>query len=96
MTNINNRYKCKIIITDNTTGEEVVYNLDKFNSNLANDLYTVPTYAGDFLSAPMYSKGFHVEVNGYMKNPNANNEYKDACNEAAQRLATRWSNNNNE
>lgn len=92
MGDVKNRYKCKIVITDKITGDEVVYNLDEFNSSLTNDLDTVPTYAGDLLTAPMYSKGCHVEVTGYMKNPNVNNEYKDACNEARQRLITRWSN----
>jgi len=86
MANIKDRYKCKVIITDKLTGEKIVYNLNDFNSNLSNDLISVPTYSGDFLPAPMYSRGFHVNINGYMKNPNIKKDYKDAQNEAIQRL----------
>lgn len=82
-----NKYKCKVIITDTETGEEVIYNLDDFNSSLSNDLDTVPTHVGDFLAAPMYSRGYHVNISGYMKNPNIDKEYKEAIEEAHNRVS---------
>ena len=88
MTTVKDRYKCKIVITDKITGEEVVYNLDNFNSGLANDLDTVPTISGDFLAPPMYSKGYHVEVTGYIENPYVQKEFKEAIEEAQSRVKT--------
>lgn len=81
-----NRFNCEIVVTDKETGEKILYKLDEFYVKLENDLQEVSKFAGDFLAPPVYSRGSHLTLTGYMKNPNMNNERKDAENEALQRV----------
>ena len=81
-----NKFKCKVILTDVETGEEVVYELDSHSITLSNDLEKVPIFAGDMLGPPMYSRGFFVNLHGYINNKNAGKEYQEAVEESHRRV----------
>lgn len=80
-----NRNICEITITDSKTGEKVTYKLSDFNLSLQNDSDSVPTKSGDFLVAPTYSKGFSINLIGYIENTNILEEFNEALDEAEKR-----------
>lgn len=70
-----NRPKMRLIIINEETGQELFNHVSEdLDWSTNNDLDTVPTFAGDFLNPPMYSRGFFVNINSYFPNPD---ELKD-------------------
>ena len=81
--------KTYTVTVEDSDGNTAVYSEIEekdFSLNLTNDLDKLPNILGSLHPTPWYSKGFSFTIQGYVKNPNEEEEYKKAIDEMSKVL----------
>ena len=75
--------KLKLILKTED-GRELINETITGGYTLSNDLEDAPNFVGNIYAAAKYSRGFHIEVNGFVPNPKEVEDFNEAMEENAK------------